>query len=50
MAEEFRVFVSAATSEFGAARDAVANDLQARGSGGVVVGLVPYTLLTFTIW
>ena len=28
---EFRVFPSAVTSEFGAARDAVANDLQARG-------------------
>ena len=28
---EFRVFLSAVTSEFGAARDAVANDLQARG-------------------
>jgi hypothetical protein len=27
----FRVFLSAVTSEFGAARDAVANDLQARG-------------------
>ena len=27
---EFRVFLSAVTSEFGAARDAVANDLQAR--------------------
>ena len=31
MAAEFRVFLSAVTSEFGAARDAVANDLQARG-------------------
>jgi tetratricopeptide (TPR) repeat protein len=30
MAAEFRVFLSAVTSEFGAARDAVANDLQAR--------------------
>jgi tetratricopeptide (TPR) repeat protein len=30
MAAGFRVFLSAVTSEFGAARDAVANDLQAR--------------------
>jgi hypothetical protein len=30
MAAEFRVFLSAVTSEFGTARDAVANDLQAR--------------------
>jgi hypothetical protein len=30
MAAEFRVFLSAVTSEFGRARDAVANDLQAR--------------------
>ena len=30
MAAGFRVFLSAATAEFGAARDAVANDLQAR--------------------
>jgi hypothetical protein len=30
MAAEFRVFLSAVTSEFGAARDALANDLQAR--------------------
>ena len=30
MAAYFRVFLSAVTSEFGAARDAVANDLQAR--------------------
>jgi hypothetical protein len=30
MAAEFRVFLSAVTSEFGEARDAVANDLQAR--------------------
>ena len=30
MAAEFRVFLSAVTSEFGAARDAVANDLEAR--------------------
>jgi hypothetical protein len=30
MAAEFRVFLSAVTSEFGLARDAVANDLQAR--------------------
>jgi tetratricopeptide (TPR) repeat protein len=30
MAADFRVFLSAVTSEFGAARDAVANDLQAR--------------------
>jgi tetratricopeptide (TPR) repeat protein len=30
MASDFRVFLSAVTSEFGAARDAVANDLQAR--------------------
>jgi hypothetical protein len=30
MAAEFRVFLSAVTSEFGMARDAVANDLQAR--------------------
>jgi hypothetical protein len=29
MAAEFRVFLSAVTSEFGTARDAVANDLQA---------------------
>ena len=31
MAPEFRVFLSAVTSEFGTARDALANDLQARG-------------------
>ena len=31
MTAEFRVFLSAVTSEFGAARNAVANDLQARG-------------------
>ena len=31
MALEFRVFLSAVTSEFGTARDALANDLQARG-------------------
>jgi hypothetical protein len=31
MAGEFRAFLSAVTSEFGMARDAVANDLQARG-------------------
>jgi hypothetical protein len=31
MAAEFRIFLSAVSSEFGAARDAVANDLQARG-------------------
>ncbi len=30
MAAEFRVFLSAVTSEFGAVRDALANDLQAR--------------------
>jgi hypothetical protein len=30
MAAEFRIFLSAVTSGFGAARDAVANDLQAR--------------------
>ena len=30
MAADFRVFLSAVTSEFGTARDAVANDLQAR--------------------
>ena len=30
MAAEFRVFLSAVTSEFGKARDALANDLQAR--------------------
>jgi hypothetical protein len=30
MAADFRVFLSAVTSELGAARDAVANDLQAR--------------------
>jgi tetratricopeptide (TPR) repeat protein len=30
MAADFRVFLSAVTSEFGAARDALANDLQAR--------------------
>ena len=30
MAAEFRVFLSAVTSEFGVARDALANDLQAR--------------------
>src|SRR5215472_3584237 len=30
MAQDFRVFLSAVTSEFGKARDAIANDLQAR--------------------
>jgi hypothetical protein len=30
MAADFRVFLSAVTSEFGTARDMVANDLQAR--------------------
>ena len=33
MAGAFRVFLSAVTSEFGTARDAVANDLQARDIG-----------------
>jgi hypothetical protein len=41
MAAEFRVFLSAVTSEFGTARDAVANDLQARPAAPSAAQLPP---------